>query len=73
MPRNGYTSEIHERVRAQIALQEEEMARLERSLSRNDSDVSPLRAIGEEKELRRIRRKQERRHKPERFRGTNRP
>ncbi|MFM9590284.1 hypothetical protein ACKI1J_14400 [Streptomyces scabiei] len=71
MSRNHYTALKHNAERIQIAQQAEEMSRLARSLRRKDADVSSAQVAGDGKERRRIRREQQRRHKPERFRGAN--
>ncbi|GCB48476.1 hypothetical protein [Streptomyces sp. NL15-2K] len=71
MPRNRYIARIHNAERAQIAQQTEEMISLAKSLSRKDGDVSLVQTAGDGKERHRLRREQNRRHKPERFRGAN--
>jgi hypothetical protein len=71
MPRNSYTKLIHNAERAQITKRAEEMTSLEKSLSRKDKGISSVPAAGDGKERRRLRREQNRRHKPERFRGAN--
>ncbi len=73
MPRNRYAALIHDVERAQIAQQTEEMTSLAKSLSRKDGDVSSVQTADDGKERHRIRREQNRRHKPERFRGANQP
>ncbi|MGW1715589.1 hypothetical protein [Streptomyces sp. NPDC002156] len=73
MPRNSYTPRIRTAERAQIAHRTEEMTRLEKSLSRKDADISLVQPAGDGKERRRMRREQNQRHKPERFRGANQP
>ncbi|WP_060906359.1 hypothetical protein [Streptomyces scabiei] len=71
MPRNRYIARINDAERAQIAQQTEEMTSLARSLGRKDTDISSLQVAGDGKERHRLRREQNRRHKPERFRGAN--
>ncbi|UIX33358.1 MULTISPECIES: hypothetical protein [unclassified Streptomyces] len=71
MPRNRYIAQINDAERTQIAQQEEELTRFARSLGRKDTDISSVQVAGDGKERRRIRREQQRRHKPERFRGAN--
>ncbi|MGW2120155.1 hypothetical protein [Streptomyces sp. NPDC001758] len=71
MPRNRYAALIHNAERVQIAQQAEEMTRLAKSLSRKDTDISSVLSASDGKERRRLRREQQRRHKPERFRGAN--
>ncbi|MFD8943317.1 MULTISPECIES: hypothetical protein [Streptomyces] len=71
MPRNRYTALIHDAERAQIAQQEQELTKFARSLRRKDADVSTPQVADDGKERHRLRREQNRRNKPERFRGAN--